>query len=91
VGDTKDAIVIAAIVIINAIVGFVQEYKAERALESLKRMASPLATVFRDGDVEHVPTETVVPAISSCWRRATLSPRIFAWSKKSGSKRTRRC
>ncbi|HMP01568.1 MAG TPA: cation-transporting P-type ATPase [Gemmatales bacterium] len=59
VGDTKDAIVIGAIVIINAIVGFVQEHKAERALESLKRMASPQATVLRDGDVEAVPTETV--------------------------------
>ncbi len=60
VGDIKDAIVIGAIVIINAIVGFVQEYKAERALESLKRMASPQATVLRDGDVESIPTETVV-------------------------------
>ncbi len=61
VGDTKDAVVIGAIVIINAIVGFVQEYKAERALELLKRMASPQASVLRDGDVEHVSTETVVP------------------------------
>jgi P-type Ca2+ transporter type 2C len=61
VGDTKDAVVIGAIVIINAIVGFFQEYKAERALESLKRMASPQAAVLRAGDVEHVPTETVVP------------------------------
>lgn len=45
----------------SPIVGFVQEYKAERALESLKRMASPQATVFRDGDVELIATETVVP------------------------------
>ena len=61
VGDTKDAVVIGVIVIINAVVGFVQEYKAERALESLKQMASPLAAVVREGDVEHVPTETLVP------------------------------
>lgn len=60
VGDMKDAIVIGAIVLINAIIGFVQEYKAERALESLKKMASPQATVLRDGDVASVPTETVV-------------------------------
>lgn len=60
VGDIKDAIVIGAIVIINAIVGFAQEHKAERALESLKKMAAPLATVLRDGDVESIPTETVV-------------------------------
>lgn len=61
IGDVKDAVVIALIVVVNAVVGCVQEYKAERALESLKRMASPVATVLRHGEVEDVPTEGLVP------------------------------
>lgn len=61
IGDIKDAIVIGTIVIINAIVGFVQEYKAERALESLKQLASPQATVLRANDVDDIAPEDVVP------------------------------
>ena len=48
-GDIIDAIVILTIVIINGILGFIQEYRAERSLEEIKKLSSPHATVVRDG------------------------------------------
>ena len=60
-GDLKDTVVILAIVVLNGIVGFVQEYRAEQALEALKRMASPTARVVRDGETLLVPAPEVVP------------------------------
>ncbi|MHA2353388.1 MAG: cation-translocating P-type ATPase, partial [Candidatus Thorarchaeota archaeon] len=56
-----DAIVISAIVIFNAIFGFVQEYKSEQALEALKEMAAPKARVMRDGLWTVIDTRDVVP------------------------------
>ena len=56
-----DAIVILAIVIFNAIFGFVQEYKSEQALEALKQLAAPKARVMRDGLWNIVESRTIVP------------------------------
>lgn len=61
VGETKDAIVILAIVVVNALLGIYQEGKAEKALDALKKMASPNAKVIRDGHIEIVPASTLVP------------------------------
>src|SRR5574341_74227 len=61
IGEAKDTIAIMAIVVLNAVIGFVQEYRAERALEALKAMAAPTATVFRDGACVLVPVAEVVP------------------------------
>jgi Ca2+-transporting ATPase len=60
-GDLKDTFVILAIVVLNGIVGFVQEYRAEQALDALKRMGSPTARVVRDGETLLVPAPEVVP------------------------------
>ncbi len=60
-GDLKDTVVILAIVVLNGIVGFVQEYRAEQALDALKRMASPTARVVRGGETLLVPAPEVVP------------------------------
>ncbi|MHB0999078.1 MAG: cation-translocating P-type ATPase [Armatimonadota bacterium] len=60
-GDAKDTIVIAAVVILNAIMGFVQEYRAENALAALKRLAVPNAKVIRDGRLVDVPAHNLVP------------------------------
>ncbi len=56
-----DALVILGVVLVNAVVGFVQESKAERALESLKEMVSTEATVIRDGRRLRVPSAELVP------------------------------
>ncbi|MFO8018540.1 MAG: cation-translocating P-type ATPase [Promethearchaeia archaeon] len=56
-----DALVIAVILIVNAILGFYQEYKAERALESLKKMAPHYAKVIREGEVKKIDAKNIVP------------------------------
>jgi Ca2+-transporting ATPase len=61
IGDLKDTVVILAIVVLNAIVGFVQEYRAEQAMEALKAMAAPNVRVVRGGDVRLVPAVNLVP------------------------------
>ncbi len=59
-GDWKDAVAILAIVILNAILGFRQEYKAERAMAALKRLSAPHVKVRRGGDVEEVDARDLV-------------------------------
>jgi len=59
--EFTDAIVIAIILVVNAILGFYQEYKAEMALESLKKLAPRFAKVRRDGIVKEIDIEQVVP------------------------------
>ncbi|MCI0744059.1 MAG: HAD-IC family P-type ATPase [Verrucomicrobia subdivision 3 bacterium] len=60
-GETLDAGVIFAVVIANAIIGWVQESKAERAIEALARMVAVEATVRRDGRKKRVPSARLVP------------------------------
>ena len=54
VGNTLDAIVILIVVLINAVVGFVQEYRAEKAMEKLKGLISSEAVVIRDGKEQKI-------------------------------------
>lgn len=61
VGESSDAIVILAIVIVNAFLGIYQEGKAEKALDALKKMASPNAKVLRDSKAVVVPANTLIP------------------------------
>ncbi|MBN8911666.1 MAG: cation-transporting P-type ATPase [Rhizobiales bacterium] len=60
-GHVIDASVILAVVLVNAIVGFVQEGKAEDALNAIRSMISPRANVLRDGHRESVPAAEIVP------------------------------
>ena len=59
-GQVTDAIIILAVVLLNAVLGVFQESKAEEAIEALKKMASPVASVLRDGHVEHIKGEDIV-------------------------------
>ncbi len=56
-----DAITIGAIVALNAIVGFVQEYRSEKAVEAMKRLAAPRARILREGKETIIPAREVVP------------------------------
>jgi Ca2+-transporting ATPase len=61
VGEVVDAVIIAVIVVFCAVLGFIQEYRAERALEALKKMLSPTITGLRGGKEEEVPSKELVP------------------------------
>ena len=60
-GEPADTIAILAIVLLNAIVGFVQEYRAERAIATLRRMAAHQARAVRNGEVVTIPAAGLVP------------------------------
>jgi Ca2+-transporting ATPase len=60
-GEVQDSIMILVIVVLNGILGFVQEYRAERALAALNQMAAPHAQVVRDGHIRHIPAAELVP------------------------------
>jgi magnesium-transporting ATPase (P-type) len=56
-----DTVVILLVVLANAVIGFIQEGKAEKAMEAIRQMLAPKASVIRDGQRQSVPSESVVP------------------------------
>ncbi|WP_198950077.1 cation-transporting P-type ATPase [Kineosporia sp. A_224] len=61
VGDLKDAAVILAVILVNSVLGIVQEFRAENSLESLRAMLAPTCVVRRDGDLTEVAAVELVP------------------------------
>lgn len=61
IGELTDTIAIVVIVVLNAIIGFVQQFRAEKAMEALKRMAAPSALVCRGKTTQEIPSSQVVP------------------------------
>ncbi|MDH4262414.1 MAG: calcium-translocating P-type ATPase, PMCA-type [Spirochaetia bacterium] len=61
IGEYIDAIAILVIVILNAIIGFTQEYRADRAILALKNMAAPLVRILRNGIKQDISTTSLVP------------------------------
>ena len=60
-GEWTDAVTIIVIVILNAVLGFVQEYRTEKTLETLRRMTAPTARVWRDSNLQELPADELVP------------------------------
>jgi Ca2+-transporting ATPase len=60
-GHGLESVVIAVIVLFAVLLGFVQEYRAERAIEALRQMTAPTATVVRDGEEVRIPARELVP------------------------------
>jgi Ca2+-transporting ATPase len=61
IGEYLDAIAIMIIILLNAVLGFIQEYRAERSLAALKKMTAPTAKVYREGKLIEIPAQKVVP------------------------------
>ncbi len=61
IGDLTDTLVILVIVLLNAVLGFLQEYRAEKAIQALKQMAVTQARVLRDGNITWLPATVLVP------------------------------
>ncbi|OOB75066.1 ATPase [Clostridium haemolyticum] len=61
VGELSDAIIIAIVIILNAIIGVIQESKAEKSLEALKSLSTPKALVKRNGELKEIQSEEIVP------------------------------
>ncbi len=59
-GEMLDALTIIAIILINGVLGFYQEYRAERSLRALKELSAPFAKVVRDGELLHIPARELV-------------------------------
>src|SRR5699024_3592258 len=59
VGEVSDALIIGFVVVLNAIIGVIQEYRAERALDELQKISTPRAIVTRAATITDIPTEDV--------------------------------
>ncbi len=61
IGEYVDAIIILLVVVLNAVIGVIQEYKAEKAIEALQQMTTPKSLVRRGGEVKEINSEEIVP------------------------------
>ena len=60
-GETIDAVIILIVVFFSAVLSFVQEFRSQKAVEALKKLAAPSSSVLRDGQVQKIPAKDIVP------------------------------
>jgi P-type Ca2+ transporter type 2C len=77
VGDIQDTIAIIVIVILNTVIGFIQEYRAERAMAALKRMSEASARVLRDARIQTVNASELVPGDIVLFEAGNIVPADF--------------
>jgi len=80
IGEVLDAVTIIAIVLASSVLGFYQEYRAEQAVEALKKMTAPTARVLRDGAEKVIPAAEVVPGdvlVLAAGDRVAADARVF--------------
>ena len=73
-GEYTEAMTIIAIVFVNALLGFFQEYRTERTLEKLGELSAPNAAVIRDGQIQSIPASMVVPGDIFCLKAGDRIP-----------------
>ena len=80
-GEWSDAVTILSIVVLNAVLGFIQEYRAEKSLAALRRLSAPTAKVKRGGRVVKIPAAELVPGdlVSVCRRWSACRSEIDQW------------
>ncbi len=84
--EISDAVIIAVVVMMNAFVGMLQEGKAQRALDSLKKLSSPRAYVIRDAKMQEIPAAELVTGDVVCLEAGCQVPADLRLTKSSGLK-----
>ncbi|WP_040948582.1 calcium-translocating P-type ATPase, SERCA-type [Gorillibacterium massiliense] len=83
-GEYLDAITIVAIIVLNGILGFVQEFRAERSLKALKELSAPMAKALRDGKVHHLSAKELVPGDIILLESGDRIPADLRWLEANG-------
>jgi Ca2+-transporting ATPase len=83
-GEYVDAIAILSIIVLNSILGFVQEVKAERSLSALKKLSAPMAKVFRDGQWKRISASLLVPGDMVSVGSGDRVPADLRWIEAAG-------
>ncbi|GAB6173589.1 calcium-transporting P-type ATPase, PMR1-type [Paradesulfitobacterium aromaticivorans] len=78
-GEIADAVTIMAILIINAVLGFIQEFRAERSMESLRSLTAPEAKVLREGIEKRIPAAELVPGDIAILEAGDRIPADIRW------------
>lgn len=84
--ETSDAVIILVVVMMNAVVGLLQEGKAQRALEALRKMTTPKALVIRNGREQEIPAQQLVVGDLVCLEAGALVPADLRLTKTSSLK-----
>jgi Ca2+-transporting ATPase len=83
-GEYVDAIAILSIIVLNSILGFVQEVKAERSLSALKKLSAPMAKVYRDGEWIRIDAALLVPGDVVSLASGDRIPADIRWIESTG-------